>query len=84
MSIHGVMETLYRASQALGQRTNALLTEYRTASVSQGRQQKVLVALSVVIALATVAYTWVTWKSVIAMREGNAIQQQLLEQSKPK
>ena len=82
--LHGVMETVHRASLALGQRTDAVLAVYKAASVSQRRQQNVVIFLSVVIALATVAYTWVTWTSVLAMREGNAIQQHLLEQSKPK
>jgi hypothetical protein len=37
-----------------------------------------MIGLTVVIAAATIAYTVVTWESVAAMREGNAIQQQVL------
>ena len=40
----------------------------------QGKVQIVTVWLTIVIALASVAYTWVTWESVQAQRESNRIQ----------
>lgn len=48
-------------------------------STAQSRQQWVVITLSVVIALSTVFYTWVTWESVTAMRESNTIQRQMLD-----
>jgi hypothetical protein len=80
----GLMETIYRASQLLKERADALLNEQKASAATQGRQQKLVIALTVVIAAATAMYTWITWESVKAMREGNAIQKELLLLQSPK
>ena len=69
----GLMETIYRASQGLQDKTDELLDLYDKFSKAQNRQQMLLIVLSVVIALSTVAYTAITWQSVSARREGNRI-----------
>ena len=46
------------------------------ANKKQGRLQTVTVILTVVIALATISYTVVTWQSVQVQREANEIQRQ--------
>ena len=76
--IVGLMETIYRASQALQEKADNLGKQIDQSSRSQVRQQNVLIALSIVVALSTVAYTWITWQSVVTLREANAIQLQLL------
>lgn len=48
----------------------------RESAVSQRRLQRVTIALTVVIALSTVVYTWITWQSVQAQREANRIQRE--------
>jgi preprotein translocase subunit SecG len=48
----------------------------KDAAGSQTRLQRVTIALTVVIALSTVAYTWITWQSVQAQREANQIQRE--------
>jgi hypothetical protein len=55
----------------------------RESAVSQGRLQRVTIGLTVVIAIATVVYTWITWQSVQAQREANAIQREALSKSGP-
>ena len=76
--VKGLMETIYRASQGIQEKTDKLLDLYNKISQSQGRQQKIVIALTVVLAISTVAYTWITWQSVSAMRDANEIQRQLL------
>ena len=76
------METIYRASQGIQEKTDRLLELYDRISRSQARQQAVLIALSVVVALSTAVYTWITWQSVAAMRDANEIQRQLLRLQK--
>ena len=46
------------------------------AAASQRKLQWVTVALTVVIAISTVAYTCITWQSVQAQREANQIQRE--------
>lgn len=74
----GLMQTAYRASQGLQEKADQLFEQSARISRSQGRQQLVLIILSVVVAVSTAVYTWITWQSVEAMREGNEIQRQLL------
>ena len=64
-------------------KTDELFSLYRQFAESQRRQQvMVAVTLSTVIAVATALYTWITWESVVARREANEIQKQLLELQK--
>lgn len=80
----GLMETIYRASQGMKEKTDELITLYDKFTQSQGRQQIIIIILTVVIAASTTAYTWITWESVSAMREANKIQMQILELEKEK
>ncbi len=75
----GLIETIYRANQGFKSKTDELIGLYGKISQSQSRQQILLILLSVVIAVSTIAYTYITWQSVSAMREGNRIQQEFLE-----
>ena len=77
-----LMEAIHGASQGLQVKTDELINLYGNISKAQGRQQFVLIALTVVIAISTAFYTWTTWQSVSAMREANEIQRQLLEPKK--
>ena len=80
--ITGLMETIYRSSQALQERVDKLNDLYDRGFRSQTRQQNVLIGLSIVVALSTAAYTWITWQSVAVMRDANDIQRQSLELQK--
>jgi|GEM_PF-6710278 len=75
----GLTETIYRASQGLQEKADKLFSLYDNISRSQTRQQIVLIALSLVVAVSTAAYTWITWQSVAAMREANDIQRKVLQ-----
>jgi hypothetical protein len=88
--LEGVMETIYRATDrteanltALGDRTEksfeALGQLYERAGRAQTKAQIVLIGLTAVLTIATVAYTWTTWLSVQAMHEANTIARQGLE-----
>ena len=70
--ITGLMETIYRASQGIQ-------NKYDAYSRSQSKQQNIIIALTIVIAISTAAYTFITWQSVAAMKEANSIQRQLIE-----
>jgi len=78
----GLMETIYRASLGLQDKADKLHELYDQSSRSQSRQQVILIALSIVVAVSTAAYTWITWQSVAAMREANEIQRQALAAQK--
>jgi hypothetical protein len=77
--VTGLMETIYRAGQGIQEKTDKLLDLYNQISASQSRQQVVVIGLTVVLALSTTLYTWITWQSVAAIREANEIQRQLLQ-----
>jgi hypothetical protein len=49
--------------------------------VSQARQQHVIIWLTVMIALAIIAFTWTTWKIRRIDAGRKSIQRQLLQQS---
>jgi uncharacterized protein HemX len=54
----------------------------KEAAISQNKLQRVTIALTVVIALSTVVYTWITWQSVQAQHEANQIQRETLAAEK--
>jgi len=60
---------------------NRLIETIEADSRSQARQQRAMIGLTVVIALATVVYVVATWFSVEAMQEGNDLQRQELRQN---
>ncbi len=53
---------------------NRLIASIGADSKAQAKYQIAIVVLTVVIAIATVAYTVITWQSVSAMREANELQ----------
>ena len=56
------------------------LTEaYKQNTRAQGRQRRVVVGLTVVLAVAAGVMAWTTWKQVLATREANEIQRQQVE-----
>jgi hypothetical protein len=77
--VTGLMETIYRASQGIQEKADTLFSLYDRISRSQTRQQRIVIGLTVVLALSTIAYTWITWLSVSAMRDANEIQRQVLK-----
>ena len=72
------LSTLTKASQTSTDRLvdvgNRLITSIEADSKAQAKYQKAIVALTVVIAIATVAYTVITWQSVGVMRDANELQ----------
>ena len=85
-SLGGVEHELKNLASRLGTSTdrllgvgNELIRTTEEAAASQRRHQWAVVGLTVVIAAATVAYTWITWLSVQAMRDANEIQSQTAE-----
>ena len=75
----GLMETIYRASQGLKEKTEKVIGMYDKIHKSQSRHQLVIIVLSIIIALSTSVYTYITWQTVSAMREANSIQRKLLD-----
>lgn len=68
---------------AWNQRYNRIMQQYvieatNKSSHTQARQQKAMIGLTVVLALAAVAYTYITYQSVTAMREANEIQKSIV------
>jgi hypothetical protein len=84
LAVVDLTKTIHRVGQLAQENIERLRSDYQKAAQGQEKQQKTLVWLTAVIAAATIAYTVVTWESVAAMREGNAIQQRLLEAQKPR
>ena len=62
---------------------NKLIQKIEEDAKSQERHQKAIVWLTIVIAIATVFYTGITWLSVQAMHESNELQRQILESNGP-
>ncbi len=76
-----VKKTIHQTSDRLEQRLEVLERVQAGAAKTQGMLQKITIVLTVVIALAPIAYTLVTWQAVQAQREANEIQEQVLSQS---
>ena len=74
-----VKKAVHRAGDQLDERIQSFETAITAATEKQDTFQKVTIGLTIVIALATVAYTWVTWQSVEAQREANEIQRVQIE-----
>jgi hypothetical protein len=58
---------------------NNLITSLEKQSKAQGRHEKAIIALTIVIALAAILSTYTTWLSVKAMREANEIQRRQIQ-----
>ncbi len=74
-----VSNALFDLKGAVHKSTKQLETSINEAAKKQERAQKVGIALTVVIAIATVAYAGTTLWSVQTQREANEIQRELLE-----
>lgn len=66
--------SVHSAGNGLVDRIESFEKATTIATRRQGKVQIVTVWLTIVIAFASVAYTWVTWESVQAQRESNRIQ----------
>lgn len=77
--ISGLMETIHRTNQGLKEKTDELIGLYEKIAKAQNRQQNVLIALSIVVAVSTAVYTIIAWQSITAMKEANQIQKEFLE-----
>ena len=78
----GLAESFHWAAERLHAVASDASARYDAFARSQARQQQIVLALTIVIAASTASYTWITWKSVVAQRQGNEIQRQLLELQK--
>lgn len=76
MGLIDVKKSMQIASEKLEARLREAEAIQKEAATSQGKLQRVTIALTVVIAISTVAYTWITWQSVQAQREANQIQRE--------
>jgi len=74
MGLFDVKKSMHMVTDKLEARLLEAEKIQKEAASSQGRLQAVTIALTVVIAAATVVYTWITWQSVQAQRESNQIQ----------
>ncbi len=79
VELENVRNALIDLQGAVHKSTKRLETSINEAAKKQERAQKVGIALTVVIAIATVAYAGTTWLSVQTQREANEIQRELLE-----
>lgn len=73
-----LMEVVQKSTDRVAGKADEIRQSYERIADSQGRQQMAVIGLSIVVALATIAYAAITWKSVEVMRESNAIQRQML------
>jgi preprotein translocase subunit SecG len=69
-------KTLHAATEKMEARLVEADKTQQKAAASQTKLQRVTIWLTVVIAVSTVAYTWITWQSVQAQREANQIQRE--------
>ena len=79
VELENVRNALIDFNGAVHNSTERLETSINKAAKKQARAQKVGIALTWVIAIATVAYAGTTWWSVQTQREANQIQRELLE-----
>lgn len=77
--LHDVKKSVLAASNQLAIEMGTLKESVNNSTVKQGKFQRVTVGLTVVLAVASVLYTWVTWQSVLAQRESNTIQRAEIE-----
>ena len=71
-----VKRAMHFVTDQLDSRLKELQKAQDDAAKSQGKLQRVAIWLTVVIALSTVVYTWITWQSVQVQREANQIQRE--------
>ena len=69
-----VKKAMHHTADQLERRLKAAEELQKQSSAAQTKLQRVTLWLTLVIAAATVAYTWITWESVKVQREANQIQ----------
>jgi len=79
VELENVRNALINLKGAVYKSTDRIETSINEAAKKQGKAQKVGIALTVVITIATVAYAGTTWLSVQTQREANEIQRELIE-----
>ena len=79
-NLWGGLFDLKKALHAVTDKIDARLASaeqtQKEAAASANKLQGIVVALTIVIAVCTIAYTWITWESVQAQREANQIQRE--------
>jgi hypothetical protein len=76
MGMHDVKKSMHTVTDKLEARLLETEKIQKEVASSQGKLQRATIALTAVIALSTVFYTWITWQSVKAQREANQIQRE--------
>ena len=76
MGLFDVKKSMHIVTEKLEARLIEAEKIQKEAATSQHKLQRVTIALTVVIALSTVFYTWITWQSVQAQQEANQIQRE--------
>lgn len=76
MGLFDVKKSMHVVTDKLEARLIEAEKIQKEAAASQNKIQRVTIALTVVIALSTVVYTWITWQSVQVQREANQIQRE--------
>ena len=71
-------KAIHDSSNKLENQMKVLEVKLETSAQMQNKLQKITIALTVVIAIATVAYALITWQTVTIQQETNEIQRQLL------
>ena len=74
----GLSSALAQTNQRIHDESGKIIRSNLEIAKSQERLQRWSVILSIVIAVATSAYVWVTYLSVAAAREANTIQREML------
>ncbi len=75
---NAMVDTLSKTNRFIHNSSEEIIKSNLKISEAQGKLQKMSIVLSVVICLATIAYVFITWKSVSTMQEANLIQKELL------
>jgi len=78
-NLGGKVEGLIAALSNIHAETGKMIAAQKEISRVQIRQQTIVVALTCVIAVATVLYVGITWWSVSTMRESNNIQKRFIQ-----
>lgn len=87
MNVRGGLDDVKKATHILAGKLDDRLAEVdknlKATATSQSRLQGATLFLTLVIAAATITYTWITWESVQAQREANQIQREMQANKKP-
>ena len=75
-NVHAGLHDVKVATMKSAEKIEAALKD---AEKSSNKFQKATIALTLVIAIATAIYTWVTWISVQINRDANQLQKELIE-----